>query len=256
MNRDYLKEQASNTVNRMVKDIQEQGSGFATDYLKGMSQNYFKPLYMKYGMAKLKEALRTYLDIMEKDQGLTNIEFLVHDEVVDKETYIISVANKIQIEVECYDAEEEDYNPDAISLPGEDPDQEKNHSTEKSTTVLYENCIKEEYAKFVSLHQEQEKIEKTKQRLIKHFAEDVVEWSHFKFNQPTTGRGIQLYQANRNEYLRNLLTDYDLYKTLQRKIKKLDNWGKIDKLEDELSAREGICSYDYEDMNSETSFKL
>ncbi|KAG1382368.1 hypothetical protein G6F60_015121 [Rhizopus arrhizus] len=81
---------------------------------------------------------------MEKDQGLTNIEFLVHDEVVDKETYIISVANKIQIEVECYDAEEEDYNPDAISLPGEDPDQEKNHSTEKSTTVLYENCIKEE----------------------------------------------------------------------------------------------------------------
>ncbi|KAG1439800.1 hypothetical protein G6F55_013650 [Rhizopus delemar] len=164
----------------MIQDIQDQGSGFATDYLKGMLQNYFKPLYMKYGMAKLKEALRTYLDIMEKDQGLTNIEFLVHDEVVDKETYIISVANKIQIEVECYDAEEEDYNPDAISLPGEDPDQEKNHSTEKSTTVLYENCIKEEYAKFVSLHQEQEKIEKTKQRLIKHFAEDVVEWSHFK----------------------------------------------------------------------------
>ncbi|KAG1244870.1 hypothetical protein G6F65_021568 [Rhizopus arrhizus] len=106
------------------------------------------------------------------------------------------------------------------------------------------------------LHQEQDKIEKTKQRLIKHFAEDVVEWSHFKFDQPTTERGIQLYQANRNEYLRNLLIDYDVYKALQRKIKKLDNWGKIDKLEDELSAREGICSYDYEDMNSETSFKL
>ncbi|KAG1072057.1 hypothetical protein G6F42_025954 [Rhizopus arrhizus] len=35
-----------------------------------------------------------------------------------------------------------------------------------------------------------------------------------------------------------------------------NNWGMIDKLEDELSAREGICNYDYEDMNSETSFKL
>ena len=108
MNRDYLKEQASNTVNRMVKDIQEWESGFATDYLKGMLQNYFKSLYMKYWMTKLNEALRIYLDIMERDKGLTNIEFLVHDEVVNKETYIVSVTNKIQIEVECYDAENED----------------------------------------------------------------------------------------------------------------------------------------------------
>ncbi|KAG0736147.1 hypothetical protein G6F16_011568 [Rhizopus arrhizus] len=119
---------------------------------------------------------------MERDKGLTNIEFLVHDEVVDKETYIVSVTNKIQIEVECYDAENEDYNPDAISLPGESSDQRCKRLAEKSTIILYENCIKEEYAKFVSLHQELEKTEKTKQRLIKHFAEDVVEWRHFKFD--------------------------------------------------------------------------
>ena len=251
----YLKEQAKITVGKMVKDIQEGNSGNASEHVKWLLKDYFKPLCVAKGERGLREGLELYISYMEHEEGLTNFEFLVGKEITTKQSYIDEVVLKIQQEVDKEELDATTGDPEYNGMPwvpgvnyNEDILWElENWSWEatnvKSTISLYEQCIKEDYNLLQYYHKEQEKFTQLKEQMTTRLAETIVDWSHFKFDQPRNNeKSIQVYAASRNEALRYYLDDYMVHKALHKKIRKLDSWGNPSMLEDEQAVVGGICN--------------
>ncbi|KAG1034540.1 hypothetical protein G6F43_013392 [Rhizopus delemar] len=250
----YLREQARITVEKMAKDIQE-GNGDASGHIKWLLQDYFRPLYVAKRTNGLREGLELYINYMENEEGLKDLEFFIGEETASKEDYIDKLVLKIQQEVDKEELEDMAANPEKQEKPieygvnyNEDILTElENWSWEtpdmKSIVVLYEENIKEEFELLQHYQKEQEKIEHTKEQVLSRMATTIVDWSHIKFEQPRNNeKSVQLYVASRNEALRFLTNGHSIHKALYKKIRKLDAWGRVTVLEDEQAVVAGICS--------------
>ncbi|KAG0946461.1 hypothetical protein G6F26_013188 [Rhizopus arrhizus] len=253
----YLREQAKITVEKMAKDIQE-GNGNAADHIKWLLQDYFKPLYVARRTNGLRDGLELYINYMENEEGLKNFEFFIGEEAITKKDYIDKLVLKIQQEVDKEEFEDMIANPEKYEKPieygvnyNEDILTElENWSWEtpdmKPIVVLYEENIKEEFELSQHYQKEQEKFEHIREQVLNRLATTIVDWSHIKFEKPRNNeRSIQLYVAARNEALRFVLNGCTIHKNLYKKIRKLDDWGRVSMLEDEQAVVAGICNEDY-----------
>ncbi|KAG0816387.1 hypothetical protein G6F19_012901 [Rhizopus arrhizus] len=254
---ELFQEQAKITVEKMAKDIQE-GNGNAADHIKWLLQDYFKPLYVARRTNGLRDGLELYINYMENEEGLKNFEFFIGEEAITKKDYIDKLVLKIQQEVDKEEFEDMIANPEKYEKPieygvnyNEDILTElENWSWEtpdmKPIVVLYEENIKEEFELSQHYQKEQEKFEHIREQVLNRLATTIVDWSHIKFEKPRNNeRSIQLYVAARNEALRFVLNGCTIHKNLYKKIRKLDDWGRVSMLEDEQAVVAGICNEDY-----------
>ncbi|KAG0810159.1 hypothetical protein G6F18_013581 [Rhizopus arrhizus] len=197
----------------MAKDIQE-GNGNASEHIKWLLQDYFKPLYVARRTNGLREGLELYINYMENEEGLQNFEFLIEEETATKKDYIDKLVLKIQQEVDKEEFEDMIANPEKYEKPieygvnyNEDILTElENWSWEtpdmKPIVVLYEENIKEEFELLKHYQKDQEKIEHLKAHVLNRLAATIVDWCHIKFEKPRKNeRSIQIYTSSRNEAL-------------------------------------------------------
>lgn len=217
-------------------------------YRNEIHTNYFKELYKNEGYNSLIVCIDDFLRENECKDDEDVIYLVEGDRANTRWNYAVDCANKIQDQVEAQrmsilDEPIPDINVVPISpismikssqVSSNVIDQsiidaylemDWDFNGSKQAIEMYKIKFTNTFFDYQCVLDQERKLARQKEQLMKQFAEEVNEWSHLKFEKPTQEPGsIQRYLTSKYNQLKSLIPNGRINPNIMRRIKEGDYW--------------------------------